>query len=184
MHALLLAGWLLAGIDDEDIEDPGARAAVTKLEQKDWKGAAAAASAVLKNKGAAKDAKHIARRSLGTAQLRLGHVKEAKQTLLAALLESPDDRHSIARLGECEEALGLHREAKARLENLKTKATLPDADAHLALAKALWALGEERPARAALDEAIALLPDHPGVVELKAKMDKEKKNKEREHLIQ
>jgi tetratricopeptide (TPR) repeat protein len=184
VHALLLAGWLLAGIDDEEIEDPGARAAVIKLEQKDWKGAQAAAAAVLKNKGASKDAKHIARRSLGMALLRMSHLKEAKQTLLAALLESPDDPYTIARLGECEEAMGLHREAKARLENLKTKAALPDVDTHLALARALYALGEEKAARMALDEAISQMPDYPGVVELKAKMDKEKKGRERERLIQ
>jgi uncharacterized protein HemY len=113
-----------------------------------------------------------ARRTLGVAQLRMALFTEARQTLTAALADDPDEPVLTARLAEAEEGLGLHNDAKSRLEPLRMKGLLPDADAHVALARALYGLGETGPARIEVDQALASEPDHPGALGLKQQLDK------------
>jgi tetratricopeptide (TPR) repeat protein len=187
MRALVLAGCVLMsypafacmnGMHEEDTSptpDLMARRANLKLQQRDYPGAVKAANTVLKDNNASAAIKRQARRTLGVAQLRMALYKEAHENLMAALLESPDEPSIIARLGEAEEALGQHAEAKGRLEALRAKGMLPDPEAHIALARALFALGEVDGARSELNEALAQEPDNAAALALKAKMDKAKK---------
>jgi tetratricopeptide (TPR) repeat protein len=187
MRALILASCVLMsypafacmnGMHDEDMSpsaDLMARRANQKLQQRDYPGAVKAANTVLKDNNASAAIKRQARRTLGVAQLRMALYKEAHENLMAALLESPDDPQIIARLGETEEALGQHAEAKGRLEALRAQGMLPDPEAHIALARALFALGEVDAARNELNEALAQEPDNAAALGLKAKMDKAKK---------
>jgi tetratricopeptide (TPR) repeat protein len=187
MRALVLAGCVLMsypafacsnGMREEDTSptpDLMARRANLKLQQRDYPAAMKAANTVLKDNDASAAIKRQARRTLGIAQLRMALYKEAHENLTAALLESPDEPSVIARLGETEEALGQHAEAKGRLEALRAKGMLPDPEAHIALARALFALGEVDGARSELNEALSQEPDNAAALALKAKMDKAKK---------
>jgi tetratricopeptide (TPR) repeat protein len=158
-------------------DEPGEaaeRAAEDKLEGQEWTAAAAQAEGVIKLKSAPANVKRHAKRTYGIAQLRLGRAKEARENLLAAVAQDSNDTLAAMRLGEAEEALGLHREAKGRLEAVRMKIQL-DAHAHVALANAAYAVGDFRAARTELDEALTLEPDNGGALALKQRMDKAKK---------
>ncbi len=149
-----------------------ARSAARKLQSGDWSGAAAEASKVLANKDSQAGAKRQARRTLGIAKLRLGEFLVARETLQQSLKDSEGEPVLLARLGEAEVGLARFVEAKARLEDLKNRELLPDADAHLALAKAYLALGDAPAGKAELEEALKQQPDHAGALALKAALEK------------
>jgi len=149
-----------------------ARQAARKLQKGDFTGAAADAAKVLGNREADPGSKRQARRTLGIAQLRMGEFLAAHGTLQQALKESEGEPVLLARLGEAEVGLARFGEAKQRLEDLKARELLPDADAHLALAKAYLALGSEAKAKEELDAALKQRPDHAGALALKAALEK------------
>ncbi|MBL8956240.1 MAG: hypothetical protein JNK82_36040 [Myxococcaceae bacterium] len=149
-----------------------ARSAARKLLSSDFSGAAADASTVLQNEGSEPGARRQARRTLGIAKLRLGEFLVARDTLQQSLKDSKDEPTLLARLGEAEVGLGQFKQAKARLEGLKTRDLLPDADAHLALAKAYLALGDAANGKAELDAALKQQPDHAGALALKSALEK------------
>lgn len=185
MRALALAGSVLLslpafacinGMREKEREAPEmdlvARAAAKKLYERDYQGAAADATRVLSHKSSTTLAKRQARRTLGTARLRLGDLEGARTTLLEALKEQADEPVLLSRLGEAEVGLGKNQEAKARLEPLKEQGLLPDPEAHVALAKAYLALGEVAAAKAEVEEALKQQPGHPGATAMKAQLEK------------
>jgi tetratricopeptide (TPR) repeat protein len=178
VRAFVLVGCLLAGsrgLASGEATEATAQMALNKIEKRDYRAAMKIAGEVLRDRSASPLARHAAQRALGLAQLRLAMIADAHATLLAALSETPDEPFVIAGLGETEEALGEHTHAKERLEALRASGQLPDFHAHLALAHALYALGDVNAARAELDEAIALAPDDAAVLGFKTKMDRSKR---------
>ncbi len=178
MRGFVVIGCLLAGgrvLAGGEATEATAQLALNKIEKGDFRGAMKVAGDLLRDRSATPMARHEAQRALGIAQLRLAMIKEAHATLLAALSETPDEPVVIAGLGEAEEELGQHSEAKGRIEALRASGQLPDFHAHLALAHALYALGDVNGARAEVDEARALAPDDAAVLTLKATLDRAKK---------
>lgn len=189
MRALLLAGSVLLSLpafacaNGMQLEDrrPSpelfARKAVIKLRDGDYLGAVKDAQAVLADKDASAPIKHQAKRTLGFAQVKLALYQDAVGTLKGARQEDLEDPAVAARLAEAQDALGQHAEAKALLVPLREKDLMPDAHAHVVLARVLNALGETAGARNEIEAALSQEPDLAEAKTLKAALDQAQKTR-------
>lgn len=174
-------GMLIAEMHERFVST--ATQAAHALFKKDYDGALAKAQWVLDSR-AGREAEGVrvfptagtlkqAQRTKAIALVRLARHAEAMVALKTALAEAPEDPVLLSRLGEVKVAKGEDRAAKELLEPLAQKDLLPDADAHLALARALHNLGDTAGASKELASALHQEPDHIGARALRGVLDAE-----------
>jgi hypothetical protein len=108
------------------------------------------------------------------SNVRLARHTEARKWLPAAMAAYPDDPVLIAALAECEVDAGEMKKGLDRLESLFARDLLPNAQAHLALARARHATGDAAGARAEVEATLHLDPSSVGARALRGVLDAER----------
>jgi hypothetical protein len=188
MRAALLCGCLVAwpalaclnSMEEERryeqtvFGETGARQALWLLKDGQYEKALRQADHVVATTRPSALALRILARVRAIANVRLARHTQARKWLPAAMAGYPDDPVLVAALAECEVDAGEMKKALDRLESLSARDLLPNAQAHLALARARHATGDAAGARTEVEATIHLDPSSVGARALRGVLDAER----------